>query len=175
MESRILVTGSTKLAGAIIQSLNAHTCRLEDKIIKSDFDVFINNAHVGFKQTELLMEWFNAWKDDDSKLIINISSRAGLPNLSKGHLYAAQKASLDHLSDSLIYTTNKKVRITTLNLGMLEDELPSVSYAEVCAILQFIITLPRHLEIPRLFLQNSANYKSIQELKAKRYDNNITS
>lgn len=162
---RIAVTGNSKLAAAIRDRFNALSFRVEDQIDKSNFDIFVNNAHVGFKQCELLYDWYEEWKHDKSKLIINISSRAGLPNLSKGFLYAAQKAALDHLSDNLIYNSDKLCRITSINLGMLEDSLPSVSYKETCDLIEYIIRLPVHLEIPRIFLQNSHNYKDIQSMK----------
>lgn len=164
----IQVTGSTKLAGAIVKQLNAVPIRIGD-VLDPNCDIFINNAHVDFLQAELLYSVFKQWKDDPSKLIINISSRAGLPNLSKGYLYGAQKAALDHLSDNLIYNSDKKCRITTINLGMLEDELPSVSYSEVCDLIKYVINMPKHLEISRVFLQHSTNYQQVQSLKAKRY------
>lgn len=50
-----------------------------------------------------------------------------------------------------------------------EDELPSVSYEEVGHIIDLIISLPTHLEIPRLFLQHSCNYQLVQQMKASRY------
>ena len=37
----------------------------------NDCNIFINNAHEGFGQVELLNDIFTAWKDKDS-LIINI-------------------------------------------------------------------------------------------------------
>lgn len=165
---RIAITGNSKLAAAIKNRFNAVSFRVEEQIDKSLYDVFINNAHVGFKQCDLLYDWFKEWRYDRSKIIINISSRAGLPNLSKGFLYAAQKAALDHLSDNLTYNSDKLCRITTINLGMLEDSLPSVSYKETCDLIEYIIKLPEHLEIPRVFLQNSHNYKEIQTLKEIR-------
>lgn len=166
---RIAITGSSKLAGSIIDRFGADSYRVDDKIDKSIYDVFINNAHVGFQQCFLLEEWCNAWRDDDSKLIINISSRAGLPNLSKGYMYAAQKAALDHLADNLLYNSNKKCRITTINLGMIEDSLPSVRYNEVCDLIDYILKTPIHLEIPRVFLQHAINYREVQNLKSCRY------
>lgn len=162
---RIAVTGNSKLAATIKDRFNAISFRIEEQIDKSDYDVFINNAHVEFKQCDLLYDWYKEWRYDKSKLIINISSRAGLPNLSKGFLYASQKAALDHLSDNLTYNSDKLCRITTINLGMLEDSLPSVSYKETCDLIEYILKLPKHLEIPRVFLQNSHNYKEIQALK----------
>lgn len=170
MIMRVAVTGSTKLAGSIVERFGAKPLRVDDNVDFGDYDVFINNAHVGFSQAELLQKWFNAWRYDENKLIINISSRAGLPNLSKGYMYGAQKAALDHLSDNLMYNSDKKCRITTVNLGMLQDELPSVSYKEVCDLLQYVIEMPKHLEIPRVFLQHSCNYQEVQERKKVRYE-----
>ncbi len=166
---QIAVTGSSKLAGSIISRFNARSLRIEEKVNKSEFDVFINNAHIGFKQCDLLYEWFSEWKDNPNKLIINISSRAGLSNLSKGYLYGAQKAALDHLADNLTYNSDKQCRITTINLGMLEDNLPSVSYQEVCDLISYILGMPDYLEIPRIFLQHKHNYQDIQNLKKNRY------
>ena len=54
-------------------------------------DVFINNRHNSFSQTELLMEVFEKWKNTD-KTIVNIISRSKYPNISKGYLYSASKA-----------------------------------------------------------------------------------
>lgn len=171
---RITVTGSSKLAAEIIKQLNATSVRIEE-VLDGTFefstcDVFINNAHVDFNQSYVLQTLFDKWKDDSSKLIINISSRAGLPNLSKGYMYAAQKAALDHLSENLTYNSNKQCRITTIGLGMLEDELPSVSYIEVVGLIECIIQLPQALEIPKIYLQHSCNYQTVQQLKAPRYE-----
>ncbi len=166
---RIAITGSSKLAGAIINRFNADSYRVTDNIDKANYDVFINNAHIGFCQVELLYDWYTTWRDDETKLIINISSRAALPNLSKGYLYAAQKAALDHLSDNLMYNSDKKCKITTINLGMLEDELPSISYPDVCDLIQYVLNTKDYIEIPRVFLQHKKSYKTVQELKKARY------
>lgn len=166
---RIAVTGSSKLAGAIVKQFGADSYRVDYTIDKDKYDVFINNAHVGFQQCFLLEEFAMAWWDDPTKLIINISSRAGLPNLSKGYMYAAQKAALDHLADNLTYNSDKKCRITTINLGMLEDELPSLSYKDVCKTIEDVLQLSQHVEMPRIILQHSHNYQDIQQLKKARY------
>lgn len=167
---QIAVTGSSKLAGAIVDKFSATSIRVEQSVDKSNFDVFINCAHVGFEQTVLLHDWFSAWHNDKNKLIINISSRAGLSNISKGYMYAAQKASLDHLSDNLVYNCEDKLcRITTLCLGMLEETNSSLNYNEVCDMLDYIIHMPTHIEIPKLYLQHADNYIKIQREKAERY------
>jgi NAD(P)-dependent dehydrogenase (short-subunit alcohol dehydrogenase family) len=167
---QIAVTGSSKLAGAIIKEFEATPIRIEQDVDKNKFDVFINCAHVGFQQTVLLEDWFHAWSHDYSKLIINISSRAGLPNLSKGYMYAAQKASLEHMADNLMYNcAEKNCRMTTLCLGMLEETDSSLSYAEVCDMLFYLMSVPEHLEIPKVYLQHADNYLEVQQEKARRY------
>lgn len=163
---KMAVTGSSKLAGAIINRFNADSFRIHDNIPFSEYDVFVNNAHVGFCQTTILKDWFDINGHDNTKLIINISSRAGLPNLSKGYIYAAQKASLDHLSDNLVYNSNKQARITTLCLGMIEEEEYSLKYNEICQLMDYIVNLPYNLEIPKMYFQHSYNYKEIQREKA---------
>lgn len=163
---KIAVTGSSKLAKSIVEELGAHSWRIEDRIDTSRYDVFINNAHQGFDQVYLLEKWYEAWKDDPTKLIINISSRASQKNLSRGYMYSTQKAALDHYADMLTYVSDKQCRISTLNLGLLESDLSSVSYSEVVDMIKYIINLPQHLEIPRVFLQHSECYTSVQEKKS---------
>lgn len=165
---KIAITGSSKLAKSIIDRLDATPIRLEDSIDKNNYDVFINNAHIGYSQANLLQEWFDDWHDDEDKLIINISSRAAFPNLSKGYMYAAQKAALDHLADNLTYNSYKKCRITTLNLGWLVDDEWSISYDDVCNTIDFVLNQPKHIEIPRLAIQHSHNYLEVQEKKARK-------
>lgn len=166
---KIAITGSSKLAGAIADKFDAECIRLEQNVDHSKYDIFINCAHQDFEQTKLLMKWFESWRNDSSKIIVNISSRAAEPNISKGHMYAAQKASMEHLANNLMFNSDKQCRIVTLSLGLLEHEydLPSVKYTEVCDVLEYIFGLPEHLEISRIMLQNSANYRSLQEEKQK--------
>lgn len=131
-----------------------------------DCDVFINLAHLRFRQTELLHAIFNEWRHDPKKLIINISSRAAEPNISKGYLYAAQKASLNHLASNLTYNSTKRCRISTLNLGLLEDpDLDSLSHEYVIQKIHEIIDTDENIEIPELTIQHSANYKEVQSMK----------
>lgn len=166
---KIGVTGSSKLAGAIIERFKAESLRIELPIDFKSYDIFINNAHVDYTQSTLLFDWFKECCFDSTKTIINISSRAGLPNISKGYLYSSQKAALDQLADNLTFNSYKKCKIVTLNLGMLEDELPSLKYEEVCNLIEYIINLPNHIEMSRVVLQHSFSYKEVQELKSHRY------
>ena len=82
---RVLITGKTKLACALRECMgDVQDCRVDDNINWDKFDVFLNCAHVGFSQVELLFEPYENWKNDKEKLIINFSSRAYKPNVSKG-------------------------------------------------------------------------------------------
>lgn len=172
---KVLITGKSKLAGAImaelhdtivVKKLEIESCRAEADIPWRHFDIFINNAPV--RQTELLNEAFCEWKNDSSKLIINISSRAAKANISKGYLYSADKAALNHLADSLVYTSSRKCGIITLNLGLLEhDEVPSLTYEEVINVIRDIIfdwytDRPTMTEIT---LQHRENYQEVQAYK----------
>ena len=137
---KIAITGSSGLAAKISNVLNKtnfetggklfsiESVRIEDNLDPEMYDVFINLAHVDFVQVDLLYKFYEAWKDDNEKYILNISSRASKSNISKGYIYAAQKAALNHLSDNLVYNSNKQCRITTLNLGLLEHALLSLKY-----------------------------------------------
>ena len=172
---RTLITGKTKLAGAIMselhekivyQKLEVESTRAEAEIPWKYFDIFINCAAVN--QTELLNDAFGEWKDDPSKLIINISSRAAKPNISKGYLYAANKAALNHLADNLVYNSVRKCGIVTLSLGLLENEdVPSLSYDDVVEEVERIIfnwysDRPWASEIT---LQHRDNYRENQSFK----------
>ena len=178
---KIAITGTTGLTAAIAGALQDHTIstpRVEDITMNgihwwgfdynnsNHVDVLINHAHRGFRQTEILMHTYDAWKHDSSKYIINISSRAAQPNISKGYMYATQKASLNFLTDTLVYNSDKQCRITTINLGLLNDEdLPSLTHEEVADAVKYLIDLPQHIEIPEMTLQNSANYQDVQSDK----------
>jgi NADP-dependent 3-hydroxy acid dehydrogenase YdfG len=139
-----------------------------------DADIFINNANHKFTQAEILFELFNEWKDDPEKMIINISSRAAQPNISKGYLYAAQKAALDHLANNLVYNTDgKKCRITTISLGLLNKEHHALSYHQVAATIATLIGQPQPTETVHLSIQHSSCYQEVQALKASKIKTEI--
>ena len=180
---KIAITGTTGLAAAIAGALQDHeikTPRVEDITMNgvhwfgfdydnpNHVDVLINHAHRGFRQTEILMHAYEAWKHDSSKYIINISSRAAQPNISKGYMYATQKASLNFLTNTLVYNSDKKCRITTINLGLLNNEdLPSVSHDEVADVISWLINMAEktELEVPEITLQHQENYLDVQSDK----------
>ena len=179
---RVAITGSSGLAKTIIDTLEATPAdgkviqvfsnRIEDIITNGEnwwgweYDVLINFAHDDFEQTKILELAHNAWKDDESKYIINFSSRAAQPNISKGYLYAAAKASLNHLANNYQYNSDKKYKMTTLCLGLLNSPMPSVSRQEVAGLVHKLITSYPDLEVAELTLQAHHNYQGVQLLKS---------
>ena len=55
---------------------NGYNIRSITKVVSmiEPCDIFINNAQVGFAQTELLFAVYKVWKDKKNKKIINIST-----------------------------------------------------------------------------------------------------
>jgi len=130
-------------------------------------DIFINNRHNSFNQTKLLMKAFEEWKDSE-KTIVNIVSRSKYPNISKGYMYSASKAALSHLSNNLRLLSDKKCRIIDINPGLLESNLPSLSYSEVADVIEYCIKLPIHIEIGEISIWNKTPYNVISKLKDER-------
>lgn len=127
-------------------------------------DVLINLAHQD--QAKILGITHRAWEGEKTKYIINISSRAAKPNISKGYEYASEKAQLNHLADNLSYNSKKRYKMTTINLGLLNDEnLPSVKHQDVAGLIYKLITSYPEYEITDVTLQSHANYQSVQSDK----------
>ena len=85
-------------------------------------------------------------------------------------MYGAQKSALDHMADNITYNCDyKRCRISTIGLGMLVEDYSSLSYKEVCDMLEYVLNTPTHIEIPRLYIQHADNYTQVQSEKAARY------
>ena len=181
---RIAITGSSGLAKIIKDTLEAtphlgntfkvDPIRCEDITMNGrncwvfggyePADVLINLAHED--QAKILSIAHEAWEGEKTKYIINISSRASQPNISKGYMYASEKAQLNHLANNLQYNSNKRYKMTTLNLGLLNDEsLPSVKHQDVAGLIYKLITSYPDYEIADVTLQAHANYQSVQSDK----------
>lgn len=168
---KALITGTSTLFTALGHFMPIDTCRieeiLEEKVDIDNYNVFINYAHIEFKQVELLEYVFNKWRFDSNKIIFNISSRASQPNVSKGYMYAAQKAALNHYANNLHWNCREKqCRITTLDLGAVAlRAVPSLRWTTVA---DTIINIIEHeVEIPHITMQVPVNYTEVQELKER--------
>ena len=162
---KIVITGHTKGLGKALASklgkkhriigFSRDTIPIEnyEEIVRNseNADVFINNAYSDFYQTTLLQEMFNKWKNH-SKTIVNIISRAKYPNISKGYMYSASKASLSHLAHSLRFNTKKKCRIIDICPGLMNSKLNSLTHKETAEIIIWCINQPKHVEIGEISL-----------------------
>lgn len=181
---RVAITGSSGLAKVIKDTLEATPfrgetievtpIRCEDITMNkencwiynghSPCDVLINLAHQD--QAKILGITHRAWEQEKSKYIINISSRAAQPNISKGYEYAADKAQLNHLANNLQFNSVKRYKMTTINLGLLNDQdLPSVKHQDVAGLIHKLITSYPDYEVADITLQAHANYRDIQSDK----------
>ena len=181
---RVAITGTSGLAKIIKDTLEATPHRgdtIEVTPIRCDditmngtncwiynghrpCDVLINLAHQD--QTEILNITHEAWEGEKTKFIINISSRAAQPNISKGYMYSSEKAQLNHLANNLQYNSKKRYKMTTINLGLLNHEnLPSVKHQDVAGLIYKLITSYPDYEIADVTLQAHANYQKIQSDK----------
>jgi NADP-dependent 3-hydroxy acid dehydrogenase YdfG len=114
--------------------------------------VFINNAHDGFAQVELLHRLFEEWKNEP-KLIICIGSNSP-ESWGRVHLYGTEKAALDHACLQL--SQLHRCRVTNLRLGYVDT--PRVSHVSaskltpqrVAEIVSWIIDQPRDMLIQNL-------------------------
>jgi hypothetical protein len=181
---RVAITGSSGLAKIIKDTLEATpfrgqtidvtSIRCEDITMNGEncwiynghrpCDVLINLAHQD--QAKILGITHRAWQGEKTKYIINISSRASQPNISKGYEYASEKAQLNHLANNLTYNSDKRYKMTTINLGLLNHEdLPSVKHQDVAGLIHKLITSYPDYEIVDVTLQAHANYSDIQSEK----------
>ena len=181
---RVAITGTSGLAKTIKDTLEATPfrgqtievtpIRCEDITMNKEncwiynghrpCDVLINLAHQD--QAKILGISHRAWQGEKTKYIINIPSRAAQPNISKGYEYASEKAQLNHLANNLTYNSDKRYKMTTINLGLLNHEdLPSVKHQDVAGLIHKLITSYPDYEIVDVTLQAHSNYKSVQSEK----------
>lgn len=181
---RVAITGTSGLADIIKRTLEATPyrgqtievtpIRVEDITSNKEncwiynghrpCDVLINLAHQD--QAKILGITHRAWEREKTKYIINISSRAAKPNISKGYEYASEKAQLNHLANNLTYNSKKKYKMTTLNLGLIDhDELPSLAKNDIAHLVFKLITAYPSVEFPEITMQHRANYSEVQSDK----------
>jgi len=110
-------------------------------------DIFINNAHDGFSQVNLLYKLVDI---HDGK-IINISSNSSDGIKKKKHIYAVEKGALDKASEQLFYLGHD---ITNLRLGLVDtprvdkpkwNEKKKMSPDYIVDIIEWIIKQPHRI------------------------------
>lgn len=135
---KFAITGHTKGLGAAIvrqlsyghsvvgfsKSTGYNILDKEDRklIIEQSHDchVFVNNAHRGYSQTELLYELWDAWKDQ-SKLIVNIGSNTTDSIKPFPHQYVAEKIALEKANEQLA-NLNMPCKVSIYRFGWIGTE-----------------------------------------------------
>lgn len=122
-------------------------CRAAIVDMSSQCDVFINNAHDGFHQVDLLYDMQEAWKNTD-RLIINISSNSGDGIKRTPHRYAVCKSALDKAAEQLS-RIDGSCRIATIRPGYVDTprvkhvaDQPKVSVDSIVRCVDMLIEWP---------------------------------
>lgn len=140
---------------SISEGSDISSSKVREKILEAtkNSSIFINNAHSGYAQCELLDSIFRSWRYQQ-KLIVNIGCSSFSPaiwNLVETS-YCAEKAALHVLSERL-QQMERKCRITTIQTGLVgvssthSISAPKINKEEFYSILNTILTLPETTEI----------------------------
>ncbi len=119
-------------------------------------DIFINSAHDGYSQCQLLQKLFKLWQNQD-KLIINIGAWQFSPMIWDlvETSYVPEKAAL-HVLTSRLQQEPRRCKISLMELGMMDVPStspitsPKVDKKSFQKSLDFIIHQAGSTEIPRL-------------------------
>lgn len=128
---------------------NGYDIKENDKILSNldDCDIFINNAYNSKYQSELLLKWFNKYKNTN-KHIINIGSRDlfFFDKKPEPNEYSLNKKLLQSYTRQLQYTHNRKCKITLLNPSYIsyneEKTEKSINKNDILDLIEFIISKP---------------------------------
>lgn len=132
-----------------------------------DADVFVNNVMHEWSQVDLLISLYEKWHNDPSKHIINIGSRASAPNVSVGYKYSTVKSALNHFSELVKFKDGEKLcKITTINPGLIGSSEIAMSPIEVAKTIEWVLSMPSHIEVSRIDIHNYTPYPLVQKMKA---------
>lgn len=127
-----------------------------DKIIaeSSSCDTFINNAFHSTSQSILLDRFFDTWKEDSSKTIVNIISRSRY-GFGKAESYAKSKTELYLLACEKMFTPGRQCRIININPGYvntnavdhLRGNVKMMTPEHLAQMIKWCIDQPQGIEI----------------------------
>ena len=130
--------------------------RCIDRISRSAFknDVFVNNAHCGFKQVELLYSMFNVWQDLD-KTIICIGSNSNEGNKDFVSSYAVEKDALEKACDQL-NNLGAKCKVILIKPGYVDTprvagiKAKKIDPADIAKFIHYMLISPKSFWIPKI-------------------------
>lgn len=120
-------------------------------------DIFINNAYTRNKQISLFKLFYNEWKLDSSKMIVNISSKARI-RLDPG-LYTDVKLELHNNWIDALKETDRKCKIVNITPGFVDTDMISnfeisdkikMTTTECADLIAWAIHAPENIEIGEL-------------------------
>jgi len=170
---KIAITGHTKGIGKAVADLYytdevvgfsrsngydiAHPSNVSRIITESaDCDIFVNNAYYDFVQCDLLEGMFKQWKDDPTKTIVNIISRARY-GLGKAKFYGQTKMELYSKAKSMMFS-DKRCRIININPGYVKtdmvahvpDNVKMLSPEQLASMIKWCLDQPQGVEVGEL-------------------------
>lgn len=170
---KVAITGHTKGIGRAIADLyytdevvgfsrsNGYDISVEESISRIiteslECDIFVNNAYHDFAQCRLLEEIFEHWKDDPSKTIVNIISRARYGQ-GKAKFYGQTKMELYSKAKSYMFGS-KRCRIININPGYVQTDMVAhvssdvkmLTPEELANMIKWCLDQPQGIEIGEL-------------------------
>ena len=154
-DHKFAITGHTSgIGNAIYEELNCigfsrgngydiklPKCRKEitQQLSHDRIDVFINNAHGGFAQAEMLKDVFDVWRYTD-KHIINIGvDKVDVRTWELVHeTYSVEKLASHAMCDQL-QSLERKCKITNLCLGVVENWNGNLTYKNIINAIEYIV------------------------------------
>lgn len=132
---KVYVTGSTRgLGKALAKDFNKARFKVTglnrpeydltkglDNFVKDDFDIYINNAQLGFSQTELLYMLYDANKDRECH-IINIGSVSCDGDRKAVNKYAIEKTALEKACTQLSLVGGK-CKVSLVKPGRIDTQM----------------------------------------------------
>jgi len=125
-----------------------------------DCDVFINNAFHETAQQHLFEHMFKQWRYDNTKTIVNISSRAGYNLDWPGWVvskYSNSKENLNKKFREYLLLTSRKCRMISFNPGYIDTDMiadkpdvPRLTTQQAAEMVAWCINQPSRIEIGEL-------------------------
>lgn len=138
-----------------------------DSFISNDFQVYINNAYSGFRQTELLYKLFEQNRDRKC-LIINIGSVSADGNKDDINEYAVHKASLEKACTQL-QLIDSKCKIIHVKLGRTKTPMtehrsnfPRIEPEYIADTVKWIISQPEQILIKNITIDIMHSRKELK-------------
>lgn len=129
-----------------------------EKIIDTDFDIFINNAYSKFKQVDLLYSLYEKNKDRPC-IIINIGSASSDGNIDRIKPYAVEKLALERACLQLQFNSTK-CKIILIKPGRMQTPMvdhiadKKLKLTHVVSAIEWILSQPAEVIIRSLTIDN---------------------